>query len=104
MPIIAIFLLAIVQIVVIVRGQVAVIHAAREGARAAAVSASPNSAAVAASRAGAGIAPVIVATSTTGKTITVTVRFIDHTNVPLIGAFIPDITLIGRATMRFEPS
>lgn len=104
MPIVAIFLLAIVQVVVIVRGQVAVIHAAREGARAAAVSASPNSAAVSAARAGAGVAPVAVATSTAGKAITVTVRFVDHTNVPLIGALIPDVMLIGRVTMQFEPS
>lgn len=104
MPIIAIFLLAIVQVVVIVRGQVAVIHAAREGARAAAVSASPNSAAVTAGRAGAGVAPVTVTTSTAGKAITVTVKFIDRTDVPLIGAFIPDVTLIGRVTMQFEPS
>ena len=104
MPIVAIFLLAIVQVVVIVSGQVAVIHAAREGARAAAVSASPNSAAVAAGRAGAGVAPVTVVTSTAGQAITVTVRFVDHTNVPLIGAFIPDVTLIGRVTMQFEPS
>ena len=104
MPIVAIFLLAIVQVVVIVRGQVAVIHAAREGARAAAVSASPNSAAVSAARAGAGVAPVAVATSTAGTAITVTVRFVDPTNVPLIGALIPDVMLIGRVTMQFEPS
>ncbi len=104
MPIIAIFLLAIVQVVVIVRGQIAVIHAAREGARAAAVSVSPNAAAVAAGRAGAGVAPVTVVASTAGKAVTVTVRFVDHTSVPLVGAFIPDVTLTGRVTMQFEPS
>ncbi len=104
LPIVAVFLLALVQVVIIVRDQIAVIHAAREGARAAAVSWSPGPAAAGASRAGAGVHPVTVGTTSHGGAVTVVVSFTDRTDVPLIGTFLPDITVTGRVTMQFEPS
>ncbi len=104
MPIIVLFLLMLVQVVVIVRDQVAVIHAAREGARAAAVSSAPVAAGARAARSGAGIAPVSVDSVVGGGHVTVTVAFLEHTDVPLIGAFVPDVVLTGRVTMQLEPS
>jgi Flp pilus assembly protein TadG len=102
LPLLVIWLLAIVQLTLIVRDQLAVIHAAREGARAAAVSASPGSAASAAARQAIKESPLSVNTAT-GSTVTVQVSYASRTNVPLVGALLPDITVRATATMQWEP-
>lgn len=104
MPIIAVFLLAMVQVAVVVRDQVAVIHAAREGARAAAVSSAPAGAAGSTARAATPLEPLNVSLSSSGGRVAVTVRYTSRTDVPIVGAFIPDVELTGRATMKVEPS
>jgi Flp pilus assembly protein TadG len=103
LPLLFIFLLGIVQLVVVVRDQLAVELAAREAARAAAV-AEPSAAAAdgAASRA-VTLRPLDVVTSSTADTVTATVSHLTHTDVPLIGALLPDITVRASATMALEP-
>lgn len=103
LPLLFMFLLGIVQLIVVVRDQLAVELAAREAARAASVAApSAPSAEEAASRAVA-LRPMAVATESSSGTVTVTVSHVTHTDVPLIGALIPDITITARATMALEP-
>lgn len=103
LPLLFMFLLGIVQLVVVVRDQLAVELAAREAARAASVAApSAPSAEEAAARAVA-LRPLVVATEASTGTVTVTVSHVTHTDVPLIGAFIPDITITAKATMALEP-
>lgn len=102
LPLLFVFLLGMVQLVVIVRDQLAVQLAAREAARAAAVAASSVAADGAARRAVA-LRPLDVSTRSTETTVTVTVTHATHTDVPLIGAFLPDITIKATATMALEP-
>jgi Flp pilus assembly protein TadG len=103
LPLLFMFLLGIVQLVVIVRDQLAVQLAAREAARAAAVAGSPDTSAQGAANRAVTLRPLIVDTGTAIDTVTVTVSHITHTDVPLIGALLPDITVNASATMALEP-
>jgi Flp pilus assembly protein TadG len=103
LPLLFIFLLAIVQLVVIVRDQLAVQLAAREAARAAAVAASSSGAAQSAADRAVTLRPLNVATTSSGATVTVMVTHVTATDVPLIGALLPDITVAATATMALEP-
>jgi Flp pilus assembly protein TadG len=103
LPLLFAFLLGIVQLVVIVRDQLAVQLAAREAARAASVAAPSSASADAAAARAVTLRPLVVATSSSGDTVTVTVAHVTRTDVPLIGALLPDITVTATATMAFEP-
>ena len=103
LPMLFMFLLGIVQLVVIVRDQLAVQLAAREAARAAAVAASPPEAAQEAARRAVAVSPLTVATQSSATTVTVIVSHVTHTDVPLIGALLPDFTVTAAATMALEP-
>jgi Flp pilus assembly protein TadG len=102
LPLVCLLLFGIVQVAVIGRDQLAVQLAAREAARAAAVSTDPEAGTTAARRA-VTLQPLLVAIIDNGATVTATVRFTDHTDVPLIGALLPDIVLSATVTMAVEP-
>jgi TadE-like protein len=102
LPLLFMFLLGIVQLVVIVRDQLAVQLAAREAARAAAVTASSDAPSGAAHRA-ITLRPLLVVSAVSIDAVTVTVSHVTPTDVPLIGALLPDITVTATATMALEP-
>ena len=103
LPIIALVLLAVIQIGLVVHDRIMVTHAAREGVRAAAVDAGEGAVRSAVIASG-GLAPdrldVVLDRST--DRVTVVVRYRSPTNVPLIGPLIGDVELVGSATMRRE--
>ncbi|MEM9519540.1 MAG: TadE family protein [Actinomycetota bacterium] len=103
LPIIALALLAVIQIGLVVHARVMVTHAAREGARIAAVDGSDRSVREAVIASG-GLAPdrLDVAISGRGDRVTIVVRYRAPTTVPLIGPLIGDVELTGSATMRRE--
>jgi Flp pilus assembly protein TadG len=103
LPLLFMFLLGIVQLVVIIRDQLAVQLAAREAARAAAVGAPSAAAAQGAAGRAVNLRPLMVATGVSIDTVTVTVSHVTHTDVPLIGALLPDFTVNAAATMALEP-
>ena len=103
LPVLFIFLLGIVQLVVIVRDQLAVQLATREAARAAAVAATTEVSAQRAAERAVTISPLVVVTRFSSDTVTVTVSHVTHTDVPMIGALLPDITATAAATMALEP-
>jgi Flp pilus assembly protein TadG len=103
LPLLFLFLLGIVQLVVIVRDQLATELAAREAARAASVTTATGAAAQSAAEEAVSLRPLLVATDLSGTTIAVTVSHVTHTDVPLIGALIPDINVTATATMALEP-
>jgi Flp pilus assembly protein TadG len=103
LPLLCIFLLGIVQLVVIVRDQLAVQLAAREAARAAAVAAASDAAAEAAADRAVTLRPLNIATDSSNATVTVTVSHVTPTDLPLIGALLPDVTITATATMAMEP-
>ncbi len=105
LPLVFVVLLGVVQVLVVGRDQIAVIHAAREGARAAAVAADPVGEGTAAATAATGLdaGRLSVAVADGGQSVTVTVRYEVPTDVPLVGALVGDVTVTGTATMRTEP-
>jgi hypothetical protein len=105
LPVVFIVVLAVVQVVLIARDQLAVIHAAREGARAAAVAADPQAEAATAARAAVGLDGdrLSVDTAERGDQVSVVVRYRAPTDVALVGALVGDVTVTGSATMRVEP-
>lgn len=98
-------LLLLVQVAVVIRAKVAVEHSAREGARAAAVSADPVGDGVAAGRAAlpGGLAAADVRVAAGAVDVRATVRHVVRTDVPLAGALVPDVTVEGVAVMQIEP-
>lgn len=102
LPLLFMFLLGIVQLVVVVRDQLAVQLAAREAARAAAV-ATPSGAAQGAADRAVALRPLTVASRIAIDTVTITVSHVTRTDVPMIGALLPDITVSATATMALEP-
>ncbi len=106
LPFIALVALGVVQVAVLAHDQVLLTHAAREAARAAAVSEEPDAARHAAQR-GGGLRPDRLAVTTSprgepGAFVEVRVTYTDTTDVPLIGALLPDLALRATASMRVE--
>jgi Flp pilus assembly protein TadG len=104
LPILALLLLAVVQVGVVVRDQVAVVHAAREGARAAAVTGGGPGDAVAAAHGAVRLDPGRLSVDASRRDVVrVTVSYRAATDVPLVGRLIGDVTLRATAVMRTEP-
>ncbi len=103
LPLLCLMLLGMVQVAVIGRGQLAVQLAAHEAARAAAVSADPQTAATRAANHAVSLRPLVVQVVADETTITVTVSYVDHTDVSIVGALLTDVTLQASATMALEP-
>lgn len=103
LPLVCLLLLAVVQVGLVVHAQLVVVHAAREGARAAAVDEHPLAAQVAVV-AGAPLDQdrVVVTTDSVGERVRVEVTYEYSTEVPLVGALMPDLDLSATATMRRE--
>ena len=107
LPLVLTLLLFLVQLGLVVRDQIMVIHAAREGARAAAVDARlsvARQAALGSADLEPNHATVVLVTrrQTDPPTITVTVTYRSVTDVPLIGPLLGDLTITESTTMRLE--
>ena len=103
LPLVVVLALGIVQVVVVAGRQAAIERLARDGARAASVSADAAGSARAAVERATGLRPIEVETTGDATSVTVVVGYLDRTNVPIIGALIGDVELSGRATMPREP-
>jgi len=103
MPVVVVFVLGVFQVALVARDQLAIELAAREAARAASVSADPTGAANAAARRVVGLDPIDVSVSVAGDIVRVRVRYVNPTDVAIIGAAIGDVTLEATAAMAFEP-
>ena len=106
LPLVALVLLAVVQVGLVVRDQVLVVHAAREAAREAAVEAAPDASRRAA-LAGSGLHADRLSVDVTGRggagtRVRVQIRYRAPTRVPLVGAAVGDVDLEATATMRVE--
>src|SRR6266545_2073965 len=87
---------------VVVRDQVAVVHAAREAARAASVDPDSGRAVRAARRTLRGAEVDVGDRPAVGEPITVEVSYRSVTDLPLVGPLFPDPTLHSRVSMRVE--
>ena len=106
LPLVALSMLLVVQIGLVVRDDVLVNHAAREAARAAAVSRDP----AAAARAGRAAGPLdpgrlhveVDRPGSPERSVRVRVRYRSPTDVPLVGLLLPDLDLSATAVMADE--
>jgi hypothetical protein len=103
---VAILLAVVVQVGVIGRDHVRVWHAAREGARVAAVD--PDSDAIAEAAESSGLEPLTVTVDPDvierrqGEPVTVRVAYSPSLRVPVIGHLFENLTLDADASMRIE--
>ena len=108
LPLVVVLLLAVVQVGLLVRDQILVVHAAREAAREAAVDASPAAPRRAALASSTLDGTRLTVTSTgrgaAGTRVRVEVAYRAPTAVPLLGSAVGDLTLRAAATMRVERS
>lgn len=106
LPLLAALALLLVQVGLLVRDQVVVVHAAREAVREAAVSPGrepPRQAALRATRLSAERLDVAVGPrGRPGSRVQVVVRYRAATGVPLVGHLLPDLHLSASAAMRVE--
>ena len=103
LPVIVIIGLAVAQVGLVVHARVMVTHAAREGARVAAVGGADGAVVEAAGSAG-GLDPsrLEVSVDRSGGRATVRIVYAAPTNVPLVGAFLDSVPMTATATMRLE--
>jgi Flp pilus assembly protein TadG len=106
LPLVLVLLLGIVQLGLLVRDQILVVHAAREAAREAAVDPAPDAARQAAAASstldGSRLTVTTSGRGATGSRVKVEVAYKAPTGVPLVGAALGDLTLRATATMRVE--
>lgn len=104
LPLLVLVLLAVVQVALVLRAQLLVVHAAREGARAAAVDPADDAAVVGALAA----TPLPIdrvevrVVDAGGGRVRVEVEHRAATDLPLVGPLLGDVTLRASATMRVE--
>lgn len=103
LPLVVVLVFGVIQVTVVVRDQLAIELAAREGARAAAAAAAPATAASAAALAATSVRPIHVGTTATTGSVTVTVRHTTRNRMPLLGIVLADVELEASVTMAREP-
>jgi hypothetical protein len=103
LPVVVVLLLGMLQVALVGRDQLAIELAAREAARAAAVSANPAAAARLSAERVTTLRPLQVAVSGGSDTVTVTVRYTTVTDVAMIGRLIGDVPMRASVTMAVEP-
>jgi hypothetical protein len=103
LPLAVLFVLGALQVALVARDQLAIEFVAREAARAAAVSGDPGGAASAAAHRVSDLAPIDVSVSVVGEVVRVRIRYVNPTDVALVGAAIADVTLEATAAMAWEP-
>jgi Flp pilus assembly protein TadG len=103
LPLVVMFALGALQVALVARDQLAIEYVAREAARAASVSADPGGAASAAAHRVTRLAPVDVSVQVAGDFVRVRIRYVNPTDVALVGAAIDDVALEATAAMAWEP-
>ena len=103
LPLVVVFVLGVFQVALVARDQLALEFAAREAARAAAVSTDPAGAAIAAANRVVNLDRLDVSVSVAGDIVRVTVRYVNPTDVAIIGPAIGEVSLEATAAMALEP-
>ena len=106
LPLVVMLLLAVVQLGLLVRDQIMVVHAAREAVREAAVDPAPDAARRAALASSTLVESRVAVTATgrgaAGSRVRVEVTYRSPTTVPLLGAALGDLPLRASAPLRVE--
>ena len=102
LPLVLALLVLVFQVALVARDEILVVHAARDAAREATVTHDAARVAVAAARTLPGATVQILRRGRTGEPVEVAITYVARTDLPLIGALLPDITLRGHSVMRVE--
>ncbi|HEY5170348.1 MAG TPA: TadE family protein [Acidimicrobiia bacterium] len=102
LPLVFGLLVLVFQIALVARDEILVVHAVRDAAREATVTRDPARVAAAARRDLPGAAVRIVRRGGVGEPVEVAITYISRTDLPLIGALLPDVSLHGDSVMRVE--
>jgi hypothetical protein len=102
LPLVFGLLMLLVQVGLVGRDELLVVHAARDAIREATLTADAADVTLAAQRTLPGSVARIVLRGAVGEPVEVQVSYVSHTTLPLIGALLPDITVHGESVMRVE--
>ena len=102
LPLLFALLVLLFEVTLVARDELLVVHAARDAARQAAVANDPQATRGAAARTLPDARVRVLSRGTVGEPVRVEVTYVSRTDLPLIGALLPDVTLHATATMRVE--
>jgi Flp pilus assembly protein TadG len=102
LPVIAVFALLVLQVGIVIRDQIALVHACGAAARAASISPSPDAAAKEVIERFNAVARASIEVTTGGGYVTVAANTISRTDLPIIGLFVPDVDLRAEATYEIQ--
>jgi hypothetical protein len=102
LPLVFTLLALLFQIALVARDEILVTHAARDAAREASVTADVARITAAARQNLPGARVTVVRRGALGEPVEVAISYVAHTDLPLVGMFLPDLTLHGRSVMRVE--
>jgi Flp pilus assembly protein TadG len=102
LPLFFALLVLLIQVALVMRDEILVVHAARSAVREASVTADPSRIATAATRTLPGAVVSVTRRGAVGEPVDVDVSYVTHTDLPLVGVLLPDLTLHGHAVMRVE--
>jgi len=102
LPLVLGLLVLVFQIALVARDEVLVVHAARDAVREATVTREATRVVAAGRRNLPGAMVRMVRRGRVGEPVEVAITYVSRTDLPLIGALLPDLTLHGRSVMRVE--
>ena len=102
LPVLLLLLLALIQTALVARDEVLVQDAARAAVREASVGADDSRIRDAARRSLGDVEVTVHRSRGIGEPVSVEIRYVDHTKLPLVGPLYPDVVLHATATMRAE--
>jgi hypothetical protein len=102
LPLVLALLVLVFQVALVARDEILVVHVARDAAREATVTRDPGRVSAAAVRNLPGATVRVVRRGEVGEPVEVAVTYVSRTNLPLIGALLPDLTLHADSVMRVE--
>jgi Flp pilus assembly protein TadG len=102
LPLIFALLVLLFQVALVARDELLVVHAARDAAREATLTGDATRVTAAARRSVPGATVRIVRRGPVGGSVEVVITYVSRTDLPLVGFFVPDITLHGHSVMRVE--
>jgi hypothetical protein len=102
LPLVFGLLVLVFQIALVARDEVLVVHAARDAVREATVTRDEARVVAAGRRNLPGAMVRIVRRGRVGEPVEVAITYVSRTELPLIGALLPDLRLHGRSVMRVE--
>jgi TadE-like protein len=102
LPLMFALLVLVFQIALVARDEILVVHAARDAAREATVTHDVARVIAAARRDLPGATVRVVRRGRVGEPVEVAITYVARTDLPLVGALVPDLTLRAGSVMRVE--